>query len=188
MTRALALALGLATLALSATAARADSDGLGGLPSELSLDTALRIGRRLQPQLRQARAQTDAAEARVDEARAGLLPQVALNLNYQRATNNFAPTGGGTQGGINATPSPSFDTYNFFRNSLNASQLLWDFGQTWQRKKAARASADAQEDAERATQLAADLTIRSSFYTARATRDAVSVARETLANQNKHVE
>ena len=33
-----------------------------------------------------------------------------------------------------------------------------------------------------------DLTIRAAFYTARATRDAVGVARETLANQNKHVE
>ena len=57
---------------------------------------------------------------------------------------------------MNATPDPSFDTYNFFRNGITASQLLWDFGQTWQRRKAARANADAQEDTERATQLAAD--------------------------------
>ena len=49
----------------------------------------------------------EAAEARVDEARAGLLPQVSLNLNYTRATNNFAPTGGGTSPGMNATPTPS---------------------------------------------------------------------------------
>ena len=37
--------------------------------------------------------------------------------------------------------------------------------------------------AERATQLSADLAIRSAFYQARATRDAVGVARETLANR-----
>ena len=191
MTRALAVALAaLAVLPTLPPVARADSDGdgVGALPAELSLETALRIGRRLQPQLRQARAQTEAADARVDEARAALLPQVSLNLNYQRATNNFAPTGGGTQIGMNATPEPSFNTYNFFRNSLTASQLIWDFGQTWQRRKAARASADAQEDAERSTQLAGDYSIRSAFYTARATRDAVGVARQTLANQNKHVE
>jgi outer membrane protein len=88
----------------------------------------------------------------------------------------------------NSTPEPSFDTYNFFRNSLTANQLIWDFGQTWQRRKAARASADAQEDTERLTQLSTDLTIRTTFYQARATRDAVGVARETLANQTKHVE
>jgi outer membrane protein len=188
MTRAIAVAFGLTSVIAFAAPARADGDADGALPAELSLETALRIGRRHQPQLRQARAQTDAAEARVDEARAPLLPQVNLNLNYQRATNNFAPTGGGTSPQMNPTPTPSFDTFNFFRNSISASQLIWDFGQTWQRKKAARASADAQEDTERATQLASDLAIRSAFYTARATRDAVGVARETLANQNKHVE
>ena len=158
------------------------------LPAELSLDTALRIGRRLQPQLRQARAQTQAAEARVDQARAPLLPQVNLLATYSRATNNFAPPPGGTSPGMNPTPDPSFDTFNFFRNSLTATQLIWDFGQAWQRKNAARANAEAQEDAERATQLSADLAIRSAFYQARATRDAVGVAHETLANQNKHVD
>ena len=68
------------------------------------------------------------------------------------------------------------------------ASCIWDFGQTWQKRKAARAIADAQEDAEQTTQLAADYSIRSAFYTARATRDAVGVARETLANQNKHVD
>jgi len=112
---------------------------------------------------------------------------VNLNLNYQRATNNFAPSAGGMSIGMSAPPS-SFDTFNFFKNSLGVSQLIYDFGQTWQKRKAAQASAEAQGDAERATQLTTDLTIRSAFYTARATRDAVGVAKETLANQNKHVE
>jgi outer membrane protein len=174
--------------AAPAAAARAESDDYQTLPAELSLEKALQIGRMLQPQRREARAQTEAARARVDEAVAPLLPQVNLNAGYKRATNNFAPTGGGMQMGMNATPAPSFNTYNFFTNSLTATQLLWDFGQTWQKKNAARASAEAQEDNERATQLTTDLTIRSTFYTARAARDAVGVARETLTNQNKHVE
>jgi outer membrane protein len=176
------------TAGAAALPARAQNAADQTLPAELSLDTALRIGRRLQPLLRQARAQTEAAQARVDEARAPLLPQVSLSTTYTRATNNFAPQPGGTSLGMMATPDPSFQTYNFFRNGLNATQLIWDFGQTWQRKNAASATAEAQEDTERATQLQSDLTIRSAFYTARATRDAVGVARETLANQNKHVE
>ena len=189
MTRGAPILVG-ALLALMAGAgpAVAQMDATQTLPSELSLETALRIGRTLQPQRRQARAQTDAARAKVDEAVAPLLPQVNLIANYSRATNNFAPTGGGTSPGNMSTPNPSFQTYNFFRNGLTATQLIWDFGQTWQKKNAARASAEAQEDNERATQLATDLTIRSAFYTARATRDAVGVARETLNNQNKHVE
>jgi outer membrane protein len=92
------------------------------------------------------------------------------------STSNFTP------------PPPTLNSFNFWRSSLQATQLIYDFGQTWERQKAARASAEQQEDSERFTQLTTDLAIRSAFYTARATRDAVGVARETLANQNKHVE
>jgi len=186
-----AIAVVLAALLFAPSAAHADDDADGALPAELSLDAALRIGRRHQPQLRQARAQTEAAEAKVDEAVAALLPQVTLNLGYQRATSNYAPPPGGTAPTGTTprpTPMPSFDTANYYRNSLNATQLIWDFGQTWRRKDAARATAESQEETERATQLTADLGIRSAFYTARATRDSVRVAKETLANQTKHVE
>jgi outer membrane protein len=188
MSRRLAIAMVALAAGAAVSPARAQMDADQTLPAELSLETALRIGRRLQPQLRQARAQTQAAEARVDQARAPLLPQVNLIANYTRATNNFAPTGGGMQIGNNPTPDPSFQTYNFFRNGLTATQLIWDFGQAWQKRNAARASAEAQEDTERATQLSSDLAIRAAFYQARAARDAVGVAHETLANQNKHVD
>jgi outer membrane protein len=155
------------------------------LPAQLSLDEALRVGRANQPLLRQAHALTAAADARVDEARAALLPQVTANLAYTRSTGNFVPQAGS---GTNAALGTSWDTFNFFRNGITASQLLWDFGQAWQRRKAAGASADAQADTEASTRLTTDLTIRSAFFTARAARDAVAVARETLGNQTKHVE
>ena len=155
------------------------------LPAQLSLDEALRIGSLHQPQLRQAQALTAAADARVDEARAPLLPQISANLAYTRSTANFVPQPGS---GTNAALGTSWDTANFFRNGISASQLIWDFNQTWQRRNAARASADAQADTALATELATGLAIRSSFYTARAARDSVSVAREALANQNKHLE
>ena len=96
----------LATGAAVAAPARAQTDADQTLPAELSLETALRIGRRLQPQLRQARAQTQAAEARVDEARAPLLPQVNLIASYTRATNNFAPPPGRDVGGHESHSRP----------------------------------------------------------------------------------
>ena len=188
MSRRLAVAMVALATGAAVAPARAEMDADQTLPAELSLETALRIGRRLQPQLRQARALTEAAEARVDQARAPLLPQVNLTATYSRATNNFAPPPGGTSAGMNPTADPSLTTYNFWRNSLNATQLIWDFGQAWQRKSAARATAEAQEETERATQLSTDLAIRAAFYQARATRDAVGVAHETLVNQNKHVD
>jgi outer membrane protein len=187
-----AAALLMALLCAAPAAARAgEADAYQTLPSELSLETALRIGRTLQPQRREARAQTDAAHARIDEAVSNLLPQVNVNLGYTRATSNYAPPPGGTSlTGTKpmTTATPSFDSFNYWRNSLTATQLIYDFGQTWQTQKAARASAEQLEDTEHFTQLTTDLAIRTAFYTARATRDAVGVAKETLANQNKHVE
>jgi outer membrane protein len=185
MTRTLlAAALAAAWFVSPPDAGAQEADAHQPLPAELSLEKALEVGRRLQPQLRRARAQTEAAEARVDQARAALLPQVNVTAGYTRATGNFVPRAGT----VTLDRPTSFNTFNFFTTGINATQLLWDFGQAWNRKKAAGATAEAQEETERATQLTADLTIRSAFYTARANRDAVGVARETLANQNKHVE
>lgn len=158
------------------------------VPSALSLDAALRIGRARQPQLRQARALSEAAEARVDVARAPLLPRVEINGGYTRSTANFIPRPGQLPMGFATSGMTSFNTFNFFSSGITASQLLWDFGQTWRRKKAAEATADAQRNTERATQLSADLAIRNAFFTALAARDAVAVAREALANQTRHVE
>ncbi|HMF43692.1 MAG TPA: TolC family protein [Polyangia bacterium] len=187
MKRWLALATGALALTLTATAARADADAYQTLPAELSLDKALQIGRMLQPQRREAQAQVDAAHARVDEAVSNLLPQVNANASYSRATLNPTPQMNGSTSNF-IPPAPSWNTFNFWRSGLSATQLIYDFGQTWQKQKASRASAEQQEDSERFTQLTSDLAIRAAFYTARAARDAVGVARETLANQNKHVE
>jgi len=179
MKRAVVLVAALAAARTAAAQQAVD------LPAELSLDAALQIGRANQPQLRRARAQSAAADARVDEARAPLLPQITANAGYTRATGNFVPRAGS---GITAMTSTSFDTYNFFTSGVSASQLVWDFGQAWRRRDAARANADAQLETERATRLAADFTIRTAFFTARASRDAVAVAKEALENQSRHVE
>jgi outer membrane protein len=177
----LARAVALAAAMLAPAAVRAEDD----LPGQISLDEALRIGRVHQPQLRQARALSEAADARVDEARAGLLPQLTANAGYKVSTANYAP-----QPGQNLTLIPgrsTWDTTNFYTSNVTLSQLIWDFGQTWNQRKAARASADAQADTERFTGVTTDLAVRTAFFTARAARDEVKVAQEALDNQDKHV-
>jgi outer membrane protein len=186
--RALALVALLGSAAAPAPAA-ADDVAAPVLPATLSLDAALTIARRNQPDLRAAHANTQAAEARVDQARAPLLPQVNATASYSRATSNFAPALTTTNGANNGAAGVStFDTYNYFRSGLNASQLLWDFGQTSRRRDAAQASADSQARTEKAAALTADLNVRAAFYTASAARTGVDVAKETLSNQDRHVE
>lgn len=179
---AIGLALLGAAAARPAVAATAER-----LPAVLSLDAALALARKHQPDLRAAHFNTVAAEQRVDEQFSNLLPQLALSSSYTRQTSNFAPAPS-TSTQMNAQVEPSFTSFNYFRNSANASQLIWDFGQTSRKRDAAQASADATLDTEKASALTIDLNLRTAFFTASAARTAVDVARETLDNQNKHLE
>lgn len=183
--RVQALALGL--LAVAATGRAAAAATTQRLPAVLSLDAALDLARKHQPDLRAAHYNTVAAEQRVDEQYSNLLPQLNLNSSYTRQTSNFAPAPSTSQV-MNSSVRASFDSFNYFRNSASASQLIWDFGQTVRKRDAAQASADATLDAEKASALTIDLNLRTAFFTASAARSAVDVARETLANQNKHLE
>src|SRR5689334_4273839 len=60
----------------------------------LTLAEALESARAHQPVLRQARAATRAADARADEARSPLLPQLLGSASYQRTTANVTPRPG----------------------------------------------------------------------------------------------
>jgi outer membrane protein len=135
----------------------------------LTLDEAVQTARERQPQLLQARSTSEAAAARADEARANLLPQVNALAQYQRRKDT-----------VGREP-------NFYSVGLQASQLVYDFGQTSGRWEAARAGAEAQRDTERATASQIVLNARTFYFNARAQKDLVGVARENLANQDAHL-
>jgi outer membrane protein len=140
----------------------------------LTLDQAVGFARQNQPQLRQARAGTEAAAARADEARSPLLPQVFGSASYTRSSQN----------GRSALVAPSSETV---AAGGTVSQLLWDFGQSPNRFRAARAGAEAQRETEQATGQQVVFGVRAAYFTARAAKDLVAVARETLSNQEAHL-
>ncbi len=139
------------------------------------------VDRSLQVQL--ARTQTDVASAQVDESLAPLLPQVSANGQFSygntRIVNGVATGGGGTSGISPANP--------FWSVGASGSQLLYDFGQTTGRYGASRKSLDAQRDTETATRLQALLDVRKTYFTARADRELVDVAKQNLNDQNTHL-
>jgi outer membrane protein len=143
----------------------------------LSLDEAVQTALAHQPQLVQARAAADASRARADQARAGLLPQVNGQAQYQRGTSNT---------GLNGL-SATLDTRNDWSFSANVSQLVWDFGQTSGRWTAARRTAEADEESARENELTTVLNVRTAFFQARAAHDLAGVARATLDNQQAHL-
>lgn len=154
------IALPLTLLALAATPAPLRT---------LSLDEALKTATERQPQLRRARAQVEAAGARADQARASLLPQLSATAGYDLGAAQA--TGGSSTVGA----------------SLIARQLIWDFGGTWNQWGAAQASERAQAEAGRASELEVAFGVRSAYFSARAARALVAVAKETLENQEQHL-
>jgi outer membrane protein len=161
-----------------------------GAARVLSLEEAVHTARQNQPQLHQARANTDAAVARADEARAPLLPQLGVTAQYQRTTANFAARPGSiptNNGGTTTTGSTtSWDTFNFWNGGATLNQLIYDFGLSIDKWKAAKAQADAQRSTELATVLSVDFTVRSNYFLARADKALLQVAQDTLDQQIKH--
>ncbi len=152
----------------------------------LTLAEALRAALARQPQLLQAQAGTRAATARANEARAPLLPQLSGSASYERTTSNFTPRPGSTLS-TTALPSSSWKTTNYYSFGATLSQLIYDFGQTSGRWRAAQASAAALRDTESYTVVQVTLGVESAYFTARAGKDLVTVARDNLANQDAHL-
>jgi outer membrane protein len=189
--RALAVALALAAAPAVAGAAPPapppDPPGgaSAGAPAPvrvLSLDEALQLGLARQPQLRQAQASTEAARARADQALAPLLPQLSGSASVDRSS----ATAGGALSGSSARGGGG--TQDLYLAGLTGRLLLWDFGQTSGRWRAVRAAAAGQEQSERGTVQAVALGIRTAYFDAVAAKALVGVARDTLANQERHLE
>jgi outer membrane protein len=152
----------------------------------VTLDQALQSARERQPQLRQAQAASEAAAARQSQARAPMLPQVSAIASYQRTTDNSI-----SKPGAPITPGQggsSFSTLPSLSDNISASMLLFDFGATPNRYRAARAQAEAARDSEQATALQVDFNVRAAYFDARANKALVGVAEETLANQQRHLD
>ena len=200
------LVLLAATVLFVAGATRAEGEPAPApTPAPLSLKQAEETALRNQPTMREAHGLLEAAEGRVEEARAGYLPQVTLNGSYERTTGNFAlhpgyvSTGSSGTGGRSGTGGTSGTTasgapilwtpqYNYYTVGATGSQLLYDFGQTSNRWRAAAASRDAADQNTRTAVLQTLLNVRRAYFVARAQRDLVAVAEETVTNQEKHVE
>ncbi len=171
----------LVALLLFSVDARAQTDSA----EVLSLSQALAHARENQPTLKQTQARYEAADAAADVARAPLLPQVVGTASYQRTTANFVQRPGFAAS--NNTKPASFKLFNFYNAGVTASQLIYDFGQTRGTLRSARESARAEQENVRVSEQSVDLTVRTAFFEARASKALVGVARDGLANQERHL-
>lgn len=198
-----------AALALVPSAARAQEPPPPSPPAKapslriLSLAEVERSALQLQPQLLVARANTNVALAQADQAFAPLLPQVAGVASYTRETGNpvvrpgISSASAGTPVTGTSTTSAGIGTggngsifsnsYDYWQFGVNASQLIYDFGQTYEKYKSAKLNAESQRLTEQTTRLDILLNVRKAYFNARASKELVDVAKETLDDQNKHL-
>lgn len=169
-------------------AAAVASDGPVGADSPsnlgLSLADAERAALARQPQIVAAHALTNAADARAREARSPLLPQVVGTAEYLRETGNFAPRPGVAP---TATTTSLTNSFNYWTFGVTANQLIYDFGQTWGKYKAAELTTEAQRASEQALRLQILFVVRRSYYNACAQKALVGVAKETLDDEKRHL-
>jgi outer membrane protein len=186
------LTIPLVMVGLSLGASAADGDTAADGTESLTLHQAEQTALKNQPTVREAHGLYEAAEGRVEEARAGYLPQVTATGSYERTTANFAPRPSfSPTNTTNLGPLPPVGwnpKFNYYQLSVGASQLIYDFGQTSNKWSSAAASRDAAVDNTHTAALQTLLTVRRAYFTARADRDLVAVAEETVRNQEKHVE
>jgi outer membrane protein len=181
-----AMVAGLLCAAASARAADTAPDTVANAPV-VTLSDAVRAARAHHPALQLSRGNALTALGNANQARASLLPTLNGTASYTRATSNFVPQPGGTTPGAPQAPSSSFATDPLWRFALSANQLVYDFGETINRWRAAELSADAADMSVHVTEAQVVYNARVAFFTARANKDLVAVARDTLANQEKHL-
>ncbi len=155
----------------------------------LHLDDAVQRAVKNQPAILQAQAVTRSEQAVVEQARSGYLPQISGTGIYQHGYGTFhAPTSTtGTTTTTTPTPSAASGIYDYWSFGLNGSQLIYDFGQTYEKTRAASRQVDSYRASERVTELTVLLNVRRAFFQARANRALVDVAQKTLANEAKHM-
>ena len=154
----------------------------------VTLQQAVDAARQNQPQLRQARAGAEAAQARAQQAFAPMLPQLSARAGFQHSAGTVTVRNA-TCSADPTVPCPTgVSSGNTWSDSLNATLLLFDFFTTPNRWQAAKAAAEAEAATERAAALSVDFTVRSAYFEARADKALMQVAADTLANQQKHLE
>jgi len=178
----------------------------------LTLQQLERFAVTRQPQMLIAHAQIESAAGTVEQARSGFLPQITAIGEYTYG-NSVRPTSVQTSAGSASSSSGSASTTSttgsttqsstnvagggttitltsptgFWDFGLSATQLIYDFGQTPGRYRSASETLDSQRFAERTTLLQVLLSVRSAYFTARADKDLVAVALETLQDQETHL-
>lgn len=155
------------------TGPAAVADAAAPTGPRLTLAEAVARARKLQPELAVDAAATDAARARVDAARAAVLPSVSASASANASTH---------------TPTAALDPVALLDVGARATWLITDFGQTAARRRAARINLEAAKRQLTTTGLDVATGVETAYLQAMAERDLLGVARTTEASELRHLD
>ncbi|HMK43330.1 MAG TPA: TolC family protein [Dissulfurispiraceae bacterium] len=148
---------------------------------QLTVDQCVGIAVVRHPQLAAAQGAVKASESRIGQAVAAYLPQVNASGNYMKIK---APNGTS----ITSLESGSNKPYQQYSGSINASQLIYDFGKTpnqiWIQKYGAEASRG--DFAE--TKVSLVLAVRQAYYGLLQAQRNRDVAKEVVVQFEQHLQ
>jgi len=153
-------------------------------PEVLTLERAIEIAMKQQPSLRQSKAQLEAAQGRVDQAR--VIRNPTLGLSASADIRSQQPC---TAGRLTANCGGLFD--NPVATASVGAQANWriyDFGQTAANIRAAERTADAATAAVNTTTLDIRNAVEVAYLDAVARRRLVQVAEATVKSEDAHLD
>jgi len=154
--------------------------------SALSLADAVRLALEHHPALEATRANQQAAQSRIEQARSGFLPKVVYSEAYQRSNNPVFVFGSlltqhkftEQNFDLGTLNSPNF--LNNFQSRISADQVLFDAGGTRAQVRSAEAASQIAAEDERRAQMGVIAGVAGAYYGAALARERLAVAQEAL--------
>src|SRR5262249_7464496 len=146
-----------------------------------TLGECVEIAMQHHPSIKAAVASAEAGQKRIHEAASAYLPQ--LNALYRATRQNTSLTAR-VQSGVQVKSQ----TFNFFTTGVSFTQILFDFGQTFNLIRSAQASEESLQ-ADLTTQRdTVVLNVKQSYFNVLAARQLLGVANDTMRQNQKHLE
>jgi outer membrane protein TolC len=154
--------------------------------SALSLADAVSLALEHHPALEATRANQQAAQSRIEQARSGFLPKVVYSEAYQRSNNPVFVFGSlltqhqftEQNFDLGTLNSPNF--LNNFQSRISADQVLFDAGGTRAQVRSAEAASQIAAEDERRAQMGVIAGVAGAYYGAALARERLAVAQEAL--------
>jgi outer membrane protein len=139
------------------------------------------------PDLKAAAAEVDAGHARTWQAISGALPQVNADYSASRRHNSFTSRTGGPIGPEGQAGNQA-RTFSFYSTGVSLSQILFDFGQSLDAIRAARATERSLEADASTTRETVVFDVKQAYFTLLTAKRLLAVADENVLQDRKHLD